>query len=838
MKKQIKLVSTNVSIALAMLCSSAPVHAQSNKESGTTEEEIKARFDNIEKDTYKKEIQPSMKNVVTTKALVRSLSLDEPSYSYTAYVHNNERLNLHLNPNVDSVTNSTVSPQNLQVYQIHGEWIQVNTWMGPRWIRNVNGAVEEIKAMPYRKQIKLAERVFLYELPFEETKRTESIAPQTVQVVGKSKNGWFKVKTWLGEKWTYTTSGEIQEPPVRNDIILPKPMALKAVVNATDLNVRSAPSTNGVVLGKLTQYSNIDVKEVQSGWATIQYNNQTAYVSAAYLNLYQEPQPETNVYKEGTMLLNSQSRLNLYRTPSSDTYVGATVAPQVLTASRRVDKYWYEIQTWLGPMFVNLEESSGAEATDVITYSKGTLNLNKTTEIYDYPFASSPVIQAVAAQPVPYVAKTKGYYLIETWLGQKWIKSEESSYPIIDGGSSEVPMSSYKVTTTKGSNYYKDLNTAKINFANSTDNDAYLTVNDAVIDMKSGFARANKVADIYNLSGSKVTYVEADTEMTVTKITDDKVYISYAGKDGFIAKADVNLIPFAKGENRSSFKKDSRGKLIHRIYKGNSSYYDLEVGTAPDYLVTGQQYYTYNPKQIDGKDSYQYFMYMPIRMKASYTAEEIDNYIRTNSPDSPLIGTGKYFVGAANKYNINVGYFLAHAIHESAWGKSKIAKEKNNLFGFKAVDSNPYDGAAAFATLEEGIYYCADYVSKNYINTSDWRYNGGFVGDKAEGMNVYYASDAYWGEKIAGYMNKLDAMYGNRERKKYPLGKVSAGVTAYTMSNNNPINAKKLAIGTYALKLSEVQTSQGTFYQITSDDAVYNNQLYIKSSDFKTVSSY
>lgn len=838
MKKQIKLVSTNVSIALAMLCSSAPVHAQSNKESGTTEEEIKARFDNIEKDTYKKEIQPSMKNVVTTKALVKSLSLDEPSYSYTAYVHNNERLSLHLNPNVDSVTNSTVSPQNLQVYQIHGEWIQVNTWMGPRWIRNVNGAVEEIKAMPYRKQIKLTERVFLYELPFEETKRTESIAPQTVQVVGKSKNGWFKVKTWLGEKWTYTTSGEIQEPPVRNDIILPKPMTLKAVVNATDLNVRSAPSTNGVVLGKLTQYSNIDVKEVQSGWATIQYNNQTAYVSAAYLNLYQEPQPETNVYKEGTMLLNSQSRLNLYRTPSSDTYVGATVAPQVLTASKRVDKYWYEIQTWLGPMFVNLEESSGAEATDVITYSKGTLNLNKTTEIYDYPFASSPVIQAVAAQPVPYVAKTKGYYLIETWLGQKWIKSEESSYPIIDGGSSEVPMSSYKVTTTKGSNYYKDLNTAKINFVNSTDNDAYLTVNDAVIDMKNGFARANKVADIYNLSGSKVTYVEADTEMTVTKITDDKVYISYAGKDGFIAKVDVNLIPFAKGENRSSFKKDSRGKLIHRIYKGNSSYYDLEVGIAPDYLVTGQQYYTYNPKQIDGKDSYQYFMYMPIRMKASYTAEEIDNYIRANSPDSPLIGTGKYFVGAANKYNINVGYFLAHAIHESAWGKSKIAKEKNNLFGFKAVDSNPYDGAAAFATLEEGIYYCADYVSKNYINTSDWRYNGGFVGDKAEGMNVYYASDAYWGEKIAGYMNKLDAMYGNRERKKYPLGKVSAGVTAYTMSNNNPINAKKLAIGTYALKLSEVQTSQGTFYQITSDDAVYNNQLYIKSSDFKTVSSY
>lgn len=837
MKKRIKLVS-NVSIALAMICSSTPAFAQSNKTSGTTEEEIKARFNYIDRDAYKKKIQPSMRNVVTTKALVKSLSLDEPSYSYTAYVHNNERLNLHLNPNVDSVTNSTVSPQNLQVYQTNGEWIQVRTWLGPRWIRNVNGTVEEIKVTPYRKQIKLAERVSLYELPFEETKRIDSIAPQTVQVIGKTENGWFKVKTWLGEKWIHTTSGEIQEPPVRNDIIFPKPTAIKAVVNATELNVRSLPSTNGVILGKLPQYANIDVKEVQPGWATIQYNNQTGYVSTTYLNLYQEPQPETGVYKEGTMLLNSKSRLNLYRTPSSDAYAGANLAPQVLTASRRIDKYWYEVKTWLGPMFVNLEESSGAETTGVITYSKGTLNLNKTTEMYDYPFATSPVIQSVAAQPVSYVAKTKGYYLIDTWMGQKWIKTEESNYPIIDGNSSEVPISSYKVTTTKGSNYYKDLNSAKSNFANSTDNDSYLTIDDAVVDMKSGFARANKVANIFNPSGSKVTYVEADTEMSVTQITDDKVYINYAGKDGFIAKADVNLIPFAKGENRSSFKKDSRGKLIHRIYKGNSSFYDLEVGNAPDYLVTGQQYYTYNPKQIDGKDSYQYFMYMPIRMKSSYTAEEIDNYIRANSPDSPLIGAGKYFVGAANKYNLNVGYFLSHAIHESAWGKSKIAREKNNLFGFKAVDSNPYDGAAAFATLEEGIYYCADYISKNYINTSDWRYNGGFVGDKAEGMNVYYASDAYWGEKIASYMNKLDAMYGNRERKKYPLGKVSAGVTVYTMSNNNPIYAKKIDIGTYALKLSEVQNSQGNFYQITSDDTVYNNQLYIKASDFKTVNSY
>jgi hypothetical protein len=225
-------------------------------------------------------------------------------------------------------------------------------------------------------------------------------------------------------------------------------------------------------------------------------------------------------------------------------------------------------------------------------------------------------------------------------------------------------------------------------------------------------------------------------------------------------------------------------------------------------------------------------------MKASYTADELDNFIKTYSPNSPLNGTGKYFVSSANKYGLNAGYLLAHAIHESAWGTSQIAKDKNNLFGFKAVDSNPYDGAASFNNIADGIDYCANYISQNYINTTNWTYYGGFLGDKSEGMNVEYASDPYWGEKIAGYMHLLDSLYGNRELNKYPLGKINAGIPTYTLNGTTPVFKGNLSKGTFALKLNAVDTGVGTFYQITSDNLSDNNNIYIKMADFNAVKSY
>ena len=120
------------------------------------------------------------------------------------------------------------------------------------------------------------------------------------------------------------------------------------------------------------------------------------------------------------------------------------------------------------------------------------------------------------------------------------------------------------------------------------------------------------------------------------------------------------------------------------------------------------------------------------------------------------------FYNVEKKYNIN-GIFLASmAIHESAWGTSQIAQDKNNLFGYGSYDESPYESSYEFASYEEGIEKVAKSLVKYYLNPSGnkiydgetaaaWYYNGPTL----QGVNTRYASDKDWYTKVYSYMEML-----------------------------------------------------------------------------------
>ncbi|MBQ6322709.1 MAG: SH3 domain-containing protein, partial [Lachnospiraceae bacterium] len=49
------------------------------------------------------------------------------------------------------------------------------------------------------------------------------------------------------------------------------------------LNIRSTPGTDGEILGKLAAGEEVNVLSIQDGWAQIEYQNKTAYISEKYL---------------------------------------------------------------------------------------------------------------------------------------------------------------------------------------------------------------------------------------------------------------------------------------------------------------------------------------------------------------------------------------------------------------------------------------------------------------------------------------------------------------------------------------------------------------------------
>ncbi len=394
----------------------------------------------------------------------------------------------------------------------------------------------------------------------------------------------------------------------------------------------------------------------------------------------------------------------------------------------------------------------------------------------------------------------------------------------------------YFVQDNNGELVYFSNYTDAYNYFKTKTIDATLSRGNEVIDANSGVARTKAYTLVYKdgLSGS-FTYVAANTELKVTKIVGSKVYVKIGDKDLYVNLEDVTIIPLADNQ-KTSYYINQNGLLYHKLYN-NGTYSSYNVGKAPDYMEQNVPYRSFEGNRIGGLDSYQYFNYLPLRTPTSYTGAQLDAYIKAYSPNSPLIGYGHTFVAAANQYKINPMYLLANAIHESAWGTSKIAQEKKNLFGFKAYDSDAYGSAASFSTLEEGIYYCAKYISDRYLTTTSWAYQGGILGNKSIGMNVKYASDPFWGQKIAGHMSRMDALLGNQELNKYLVGTVTKGAPIYALQNGEKVLIGTAGENKVMAKKDTVQTPSGLVIRLFSDDTNYD-YVYVSPTDFKEIKTY
>jgi beta-N-acetylglucosaminidase len=134
--------------------------------------------------------------------------------------------------------------------------------------------------------------------------------------------------------------------------------------------------------------------------------------------------------------------------------------------------------------------------------------------------------------------------------------------------------------------------------------------------------------------------------------------------------------------------------------------------------------------------------------RAKVTAEEVDAYLVS----TPLRGIGKDLVQVASENMVNPVYLLAHIIHETGWGRSKIFLEKNNLFGFGACDKNPLALAVSFGSVKECLERVVRYIAREYLN------EGGkfYAGPNLMGLNRHYAADKSWCFKIMALMNKIE----------------------------------------------------------------------------------
>lgn len=155
---------------------------------------------------------------------------------------------------------------------------------------------------------------------------------------------------------------------------------------------------------------------------------------------------------------------------------------------------------------------------------------------------------------------------------------------------------------------------------------------------------------------------------------------------------------------------------------------------------------------------------MHLNKPSGLTLEQFKKVLSGNSADTKHIieDNAKYFYYAEKQYNINGIYLAAMAIHEGGWGKSKIANDKKNLFGYGAYDRNPYSNSYNFETYAEGIDLVARALVKNYLNEKGTKIYDNqkatgkyYNGPTLTGVNTKYASDKNWAKATFKWMTYL-----------------------------------------------------------------------------------
>jgi len=89
----------------------------------------------------------------------------------------------------------------------------------------------------------------------------------------------------------------------------------------------------------------------------------------------------------------------------------------------------------------------------------------------------------------------------------------------------------------------------------------------------------------------------------------------------------------------------------------------------------------------------------------AFTAEQIDNYLRTSKPNSPLNGKGAAFVASGRKHGVNPGFLLGITNAESSLGlqcsqSGNLLNGTNNAFGLTCGGQTTF---CRFSNYEDGI---------------------------------------------------------------------------------------------------------------------------------------
>ena len=447
-------------------------------------------------------------------------------------------------------------------------------------------------------------------------------------------------------------------------------------------------------------------------------------------------------------------------------------------------------------------ESTKCDNVSTVTYDESNVEYLKTFNKYDDALKYMKDVSNKENKIAAIIGKrkdTKGNYV------NKIINSE---YALVD-------LNTANTTMTISLVYTSATNNSSYTYING--HGAFGGVDAAFIDYNNGTSRVNmKISGVTGWINSLLSL-------------GDKKYNGY------------EIIPINIVRSPSYYYVNDNGDLVHRLSKkitaSNCYSTYINLGPAPSslsskdingevikyYSFDGNYFYTkledmlsdYKNESTDKASNvipyYNYYMYASVRTNSNITADDIKSFLESRGYDSKeksqLYGEELTFIDAQNKYGVNAAISLSTAINESGWGTSTLARTKNNLFGHSAYDSSVMTSASGYNTVADGIYrHAYYYINTLFVETKDYsgNYHGSHLGNKNSGINVKYASDPYWGEKIAAMYRTIDAYSDYKDYNKYALGIKVSDESVKVMSDASSKSTELYALESKAHKVTNI----------------------------------
>lgn len=222
-------------------------------------------------------------------------------------------------------------------------------------------------------------------------------------------------------------------------------------VDATSLNMRSAPSTGATVLTRIPNGAKVDILEKGGSWHKIRYNGQVGYVSAEYIKIAGEGGGET-VVTTGTV---NASSLNLRSAPStSASRIGSIprgAKVDILEKGGSWHKVKYNGQVgYVSAEYIILEGEGGGGSTPSVSTGK----VNATSlNLRSSPSTSASILTRIPnGATVEILETTSGWYKVRYNGTTGYVSADYINTDAV-GKTMTVTASALNVRTGAGTNY-------------------------------------------------------------------------------------------------------------------------------------------------------------------------------------------------------------------------------------------------------------------------------------------------------------------------------------------------------------------------------------------------